>query len=85
MSKNFFFAVMILITIAGWLIQVLDFFNPGLITVTPVTAYVICTIGLLYYMFSVGLFLRYFARILRKKYGKATTLRIWEIYVSIGK
>ena len=76
---------MILITIAGWLPQVLDYLKPGLITLSPVTAYVICTIGLLYYMFSVALFLRYFTGILRKNYGKARTLRIWEIYVCIGK
>ena len=84
-KKLFLFAVMILITIAGWLPQVLDFFKPGLITLSPVAAYVICTIGLLYYMFSVGLFLTNIGSFLRKKYGKATTLRIWEIFVSICK
>ena len=80
-----FFPVMILITIIGWLPQILDFFSPGTIDMKPSKAYLICIFGLLYYMISVGLFLTKMAPFLRKRHGKAMTLRFWEIFVSIGK
>ena len=76
---------MILITVSGWLPQILDLFLPQLIVLKPAVAYGICSFGLLYYMISVGLYLSKIAPFLRKKYGKAVTLRIWEIFVSIGK
>ena len=81
----FLFPVMVLITIIGWLPQILDFFSPGIIEMKSSKAYSICVFGLLYYMISVGLFLTKIAPFLRKRYGKAMTLRFWEIFVSIGK
>ena len=69
----------------GWLPQILDFFLPQMIVLKPAVAYGISIFGLLYYMISVGLYLSKIAPFLRKKYGKAVTLRIWEIFVSIGK
>ena len=76
---------MVIITILGWLPQIVDFFCPELIKLNPVITYSVCTFGLLYYMISVGLFLAKGAPFLRRKYGKATTLKVWEIFVSIGK
>ena len=81
----FLFPVMVLITIIGWLPQILEFFSPGMIEMKSSKAYLICIFGLLYYMISVGLFLTKIAPSLRKHHGKAMTLRFWEIYVSIGK
>ena len=83
--KMFLFPVMVLITIIGWLPQILDFFSPGIIEMKSSKAYLICVFGLLYYMISVGLFLTKIAPFLRKRHGKAMTLRFWEIFVSIGK
>ena len=76
---------MVLITILGWSFQILDIICPGLIVLNQIVAYTICTFGILYYMISIGLFSARFAPILRRKYGKAKTLRVWEIFVSVGK
>ena len=67
------------------LFQILDIICPGLVVLNQIVAYTICTFGIFYYMISIGLFLAKFAPILRRKYGKAKTLRVWEIFVSIGK
>ena len=76
---------MVLITILGWLPQIVDILYPRLIELNPGLTYSICTFGLLYYMISVGIFLAKIGPFLRRKYGKALTLRVWEIFVSIGR
>ena len=53
-------------------------------TLAHSTAYAICIVGLLYYPLAITIFFISIAPRIRKSYGKATTLRIWEIYVSIA-
>ena len=51
-------------------------------TLSPSTAYAICTFGLLYYPIAITIFFKTIGPWLRKNHGKGNTLRIWEVYVS---
>merc|ERR1712083_232440 len=74
--------LMVLITIIGWSPQLVDFFHPGLLLLTPTIAYTICTICLLIYPAAITVFFLKVAPWMREKHGKAATLKFWEIYVS---
>ena len=72
------------ITILGWLPQILHYISYESISLSPSTAYAICAAGLIYYPLAITIFFKYIASWLRDTYGKAEALRFWEIYVSIA-
>ena len=73
-----------LITLCGWMPQILSYINPASIVIPPINAYIICTFGLLYYIIAITVFFKVIGPWMRRKFGKATTLRVWEIYISIA-
>ena len=74
---------MIIIPLLGWFLQIYAFFHPELKLGKPV-AFTISIICLLYYPTAITIFFLKLAPWIREKYGKATTLKCWELYVSIA-
>ena len=72
------------ITLCGWMPQILSYIYPESLALLPSTAYTVCFIGLLYYPIAITVFFKIIGPWMRKKFGKATTLRTWEIYISIA-
>ena len=72
------------ITILGWLPQILHYISYESISLSPSTAYAICAAGLIYHPLAMTIFFKYIASWLRDTYGKAEALRFSEIYVSIA-
>ena len=72
---------MIIITVMGWFPMIVNAFTP--IKLENNTAYAICLVGLLYYPLSMTFFVKYLGPRMRKRYGKATTLKVWEYYISL--
>ena len=64
--------------------QILHYIAPESVTLLPTTAYIVCTFGLLYYIIAITIFFKIIGPWMRKKFGKAVTLRVWEIYISIA-
>ena len=63
--------------------QIMSYVSPESITLPPTTAYSICAFGLICYPISITVFFKIIGPWMRIKFGKATTLQFWEIYVSI--
>ena len=74
---------MIIITFLGWLLQIYAFFHPEL-KLDKSVAFAFSIICLLYYPTAITIFFLKLAPWIRENYGKATTLKCWELYVSIA-
>ena len=74
---------MVIITTLGWVLQIHAFFHPEL-KLDKSIAFAISFICLLYYPTAMAIFVLKLAPWMRKNYGKATTLKCWELYVSIA-
>ena len=79
-----YFAVLMSITIIGWSPQIIYYINPQLIGIEPITAYTICAVCLIYYPLAITIFFKYIGPWMRTKYGRANTLRFWELFVSVA-
>ena len=85
LSKHYFhYGCLLIFALLAWCPQLLDTFGVGVFTITPVTAYILCVAGNLYYFISISVFFKYIGPFLRKKIGVAKTLRVWEFYVSVA-
>ena len=56
----------------------------GLLTMSPIPAYIICIVTLHYYIISISLFFIIIGPWMRAKVGVAATLRFWEYFVSVS-
>ena len=74
---------MIVITLMGWFLQIYAFFHPEL-KLSNAVAFTISVICLLYYPIAITIFFLKLAPWIRENYGKASTLKCWELYVSIA-
>ena len=76
--------MLLLITVCGWMPQILHYIIPDSVVLSPSAAYTICTVCIFYYPIAITIFFKEIAPRIRDKYGKGKTLRIWEVYVSIA-
>jgi len=75
---------MLVFSLLSWSPQVLNSLGVVSISVSPGTAYSVCVFGLFYYILSISLYFLVLAPYMRRRWGTALTLRVWEYYVSVA-
>ena len=78
------YGLLLLFALAAWSPQVLDTIGVVSLSLDNGTAFVICLLGNLYYFTSISVFFRHIGPWLRRRWGVANTLRLWEFYVSLA-
>ncbi|XP_023321507.1 uncharacterized protein LOC111696190 [Eurytemora carolleeae] len=86
--KHYF--CMLFITGLSWAPQLLDTFGPKFLGYSPIpriplsSAIPICIFGLFYYILGITAFFECIAPALRRNYGIETTLKVWELFISVA-
>merc|ERR1711971_1343998 len=75
---------MLAFALLAWMPQVCDSLGLVYFSLTSSSAYIACIFGLFYYILSISFYFLHLAPWLRKRLGTATTLKIWEYYVSVA-